>query len=255
MSSFKASSSASGGDRIQGWKLCWSVQLSFYVLMVLSLRLHEAKLPVLGIPAGQSKSGAANSFLPNLLDGTHPPGRLPDSPAPVEQHSDLQFAAPSSRVPLPGVPAPQIPAAVQVGCRHFSTSNLTVPPLLQPLLLTKGLPVRLGRNSCLKNCISGFTQRFLLIVWNNTSFIIQSARQSHSSSLDDTFYLQTPRLTHKQPVNPSGSFYHARGMFSWLTSSTVLGAGGIPCSHEDFFRVFLSRHCAPSDWSRLFLWS
>lgn len=32
--------------------------------MVLSLRLHEAKLPALGIPE-QSKSGAENSFLPN----------------------------------------------------------------------------------------------------------------------------------------------------------------------------------------------
>lgn len=144
----------------------------------------------------------------------------------------------------------------QLQCRWVaSTLNLIVPPLQQPLLLTKGLPVRLGRNSCLKNCISGFSQRFLLIVWNNTSFIIQRARQSHSSSLDDTFYLQTPRLTHNQPVNPSGSFYHARGMFSWLISSTVLGAERIPCSHEDFFRVFLSRHCAPSGWSRLFLWS
>lgn len=143
----------------------------------------------------------------------------------------------------------------QLQCRWVcSTSNLTVPPPQQPLLLTKGLPVRLGRNSCLKNSISGFTQRFPLIVWNNTSFIIQRARQSHSSSLDDTFYLPTPRVTHNQPVNPSGSFYHARGKFSWLTSSVVLEAGRIPCSHEDFFRIFLSRHCAPGDWSRLVLW-
>lgn len=152
----------------------------------------------------------------------------------------MQFGAPTLKgphsllPPVPGIPDPQIPAApaaVQVG-----TLNLTVPPLQQ--LLTKGLPVRLGRNSCLKNCISGFTQRFLLIVWNNTSFIIQRARQSHSSSLDDTFYLQTPRLTHSQPVNLSGSFYHARGMFSWLTSSTVLEAGRTACSHEDFSGFF-----------------
>lgn len=234
MLSFKASSLASGGDRIQGWKFYWSVQLKQVLcpntkLMVLSLRLHEAKLPALGIPTGRAKVGLKTHSFPMLLDGAHPqpPPRLTDSPTPVQSPQTVwcnTFMLDPDGLQF-GVPMPEGSLSLlcqgfqihkslqhQLQCRWVAgTSNLTVRPLQQHLLLTKALPVRLGRNRCLKNCISGFTQRFLLIVWNNTSFIIQRARQSHSSSLDDTFYLQTPKLTHSHPVNPSGSFLPHQG--------------------------------------------
>lgn len=77
MPSFKASGLASDGDRVQGWKFCWSVQLKQFLcpntkLMVLSLRLREVKLPALGIPTGKAKVGLKTHSFPMLLDGTHP---------------------------------------------------------------------------------------------------------------------------------------------------------------------------------------
>lgn len=77
MPSFKASGLASGGDRIQGWKDYWSVQLKQFLcpntkLTVLSLGLHEAKLPAPGIPTARAKVGLQTHSFPMLLCGTHP---------------------------------------------------------------------------------------------------------------------------------------------------------------------------------------